>query len=309
MWDDFELHAEQIPTWKLIFHVLQIVFAFVLWCLEIAVFRAADAPINGNNGWTFAAFFLTIPAWIYLAMAPRFPRTRKLAQPHAMVGVDLFFTLIWLSAFATQAAYNTANSCGSVCGISKAIVGLGFFVFLFFCVTTFLSIYTLKYYQWNHRLPGYDKGAGSSAQNIDPDKAAFSMTPHDEEAYAPVNLSDRDDDTHMGAHSDYSADPYGAPGGGSHVGSDPFVGGGGGGTSHVGTVSSYGGLNDNPFRQDNSNPFESDTEYRPAGSSIHSGLGLGGGGSGVGGYAAPSAHDDYDDGARFPNANYDRIAR
>jgi len=61
-------------------------------------------------------------------MAPRFPRTRKIAEPHAMLVVDVVFTVVWLSAFATQAAYNTANSCGGACKLSKAIVGLGFFV-------------------------------------------------------------------------------------------------------------------------------------------------------------------------------------
>lgn len=58
-------------------------------------------------------------------MTPRWPRTRKLAEPHAMLAVDAIFTIIWLSAFASQAAYNTANKCGNVCGLSKGIVGLG----------------------------------------------------------------------------------------------------------------------------------------------------------------------------------------
>lgn len=71
---------------------------------------------------------MTIPAWIYLIGAPRFPRTRKIAEPHAMAGVDAFFAIVWLSAFASQAAYNTANLCGTACSQSKAIVGLGFFV-------------------------------------------------------------------------------------------------------------------------------------------------------------------------------------
>ncbi len=54
MWEDLELDPEKIPTFKLVFHSLQIVLAFVLWCLEIAVFRADQAKITGNNGWTFA---------------------------------------------------------------------------------------------------------------------------------------------------------------------------------------------------------------------------------------------------------------
>lgn len=61
-------------------------------------------------------------------MSPRFPRTRKLADPRAMLTVDAVFTIIWLSAFATQAAYNSADLCGTACGISKAIVALGVFV-------------------------------------------------------------------------------------------------------------------------------------------------------------------------------------
>ncbi len=155
MWEDLELDPEQIPTFKLAFHSVQIVLAFVAWCLGIAVFRADGARVVGNNGWTFAVvrtrrlaplrleetstdlnralqFFLTIPAWIYLMMAPRFPRTRKLAMPQVMVAVDAVYTVIWLSAFATQAAYNSADLCGTACGISKGIVALGVFV-LYVC--------------------------------------------------------------------------------------------------------------------------------------------------------------------------------
>lgn len=158
MWDDFEVNAEGIPKYKLLFHSFQIIFAFVLWCLEIAVFRHDSAKITGRNGWTFAMVcispiispfglkfsyeelriltntsvanqpLLTIPAWIYLTMAPRHSRTRKIANPRVMVTVDALYTILWLSAFATQASYNSAGFCGKVCGISKAIVGLGFFV-------------------------------------------------------------------------------------------------------------------------------------------------------------------------------------
>ena len=60
-------------------------------------------------------------------MAPLYPRAWRIADPKAMLVTDFLFTIIWLSAFATQAAYNTADSCGSACGPSKAIVGLGVF--------------------------------------------------------------------------------------------------------------------------------------------------------------------------------------
>lgn len=54
MWEELELDPERIPTFKLVFHSAQILFGFVTWCLEIAVFRADGSSIVGNNGWTFA---------------------------------------------------------------------------------------------------------------------------------------------------------------------------------------------------------------------------------------------------------------
>lgn len=54
MWEDLEIDPENIPTFKLVFHSLQIVCGFIGWCLEIAVFRDKDSKIVGNNGWAFA---------------------------------------------------------------------------------------------------------------------------------------------------------------------------------------------------------------------------------------------------------------
>lgn len=62
MWEDLELDPERIPTFKLVFHSLQILFGFVSWCLEIAVFRAENSRIVGNNGWTFGV------VWTMLAL-------------------------------------------------------------------------------------------------------------------------------------------------------------------------------------------------------------------------------------------------
>lgn len=59
MWEDFEFDPERIPTFKLVFHSLQIVFGFVSWCLEIAVFAADKSKIVGNNGWTFGVVWTT----------------------------------------------------------------------------------------------------------------------------------------------------------------------------------------------------------------------------------------------------------
>lgn len=157
---------------------------------------------------------------------------------------------------------------------------------LFFCVTTVLSIYTVQYFKWHNRLPGYDKLA-LGGQNIDPDKAAFSTAPHDEDAYAPVHMDDHDNDATRPGHSDYS-DPYGAP---SHV-SDPYTGAAGVSGSQV----SYSG-GQNPFQQQN--PFDDDTEYRRPSPAAG------------GRYNPPTAQDEEDDArpVAFPTANYDRITR
>jgi hypothetical protein len=54
MWDEFDKYTDILPNVKLGLHIAQAVFAFIVFCLEISVFRAPDALIVGNNGWTFA---------------------------------------------------------------------------------------------------------------------------------------------------------------------------------------------------------------------------------------------------------------
>ncbi len=264
---------------------------------------------------------MSIPAWIYLIGSPRFDRTRKAAEPHAMAVVDALFTIFWLSAFAAQAAYNTANQCGTACGQSKAIVGLGFFVTyvakhpdaaashtpleaksalqalteatphsLFFGGSSFVSFYTLHFYQMNGRLPGYD-ALQRRNQNIDPDKAAFSVAPHDEE-YAQVRPNDHElDPDHGGMGAAASPYEYGGAGG-STAGSYNDNGyGSAAGTSHL--HAPYG---PDSMGRPELNPFDDHSEYRPPT------------GSGTA-YAPPSAQDDYDDESRpvqFPTAHYDR---
>lgn len=87
------------------------------------MFRARHA----NSRFPVKQCFLSIPAWLYLAGAPRYERTRKIAQAHAMTVIDCIWAIFWLSGFASQAAYNTANMCGQGCAVSKAIVGIAFF--------------------------------------------------------------------------------------------------------------------------------------------------------------------------------------
>jgi hypothetical protein len=216
-------------------------------------------------------------------MTPRFERTRRFAQPHAMLMVDVFFTILWLSAFATQAAYNTANDCGEACNLSQAIVGLGVFVTLLFAGTSFLSGYTLQYYNFHGNLPGYDARKLRSGDNIDPDKAAFSMAPHDDEAYERVNMDDRDHDT---TNSAYAGERYDS-------------------NSYSSSNNNYAQANPYNARDDDDDRsmysahpsrgntmFDSETEYNPGNNAYQPPL------PNQGGYDTTPA--------QFPTADYDR---
>lgn len=213
------------------------------------------------------------------------------------------------AAFASQAAYNTADKCGTACEQSKAIVGLGVFIWfvtaflahttahqltrnshsLLFAATTFLSAFTSHYYSWHNQLPGY--GTIQARQtNPDPDKAAFSTAPHGEDAYARLDPHADDDDDHDPRYQGLtvtapSPDPYAAP--------SPYVLPP---VRHQTPLEPYGGASqvsgygENPFAT-------SETAY------------LGGGaGSASGRYKAPTVHDPFDaaEPAQFPEANYDR---
>lgn len=231
-------------------------------------------------------------------MTPRWGRTRRFAQPHAMLAVDAAFTIMWLSAFATQAAYNAAGQCGKACGISKGVVGCGVLVTyvlrldlysiftdllcsLLFAGSTFVSAFTLNYYNNHNILPGYDNRQMGS-DNIDPDKAAFSMAPHGDEAYERVDMDDHE------------------PSGSAY--------GGGYNNNSYNSHSRYGDAN--PYSADDEDPdrfgalpprnntlFENDTEYHSGGAPP----------SMPASYANPTGGHPYEDvPAQFPAGNYDR---
>ncbi|PTB42295.1 uncharacterized protein TrAFT101_008617 [Trichoderma asperellum] len=282
-----EIDPQILPNLKLSLHSFQIILAFLAWCLEIAVFRGDTSRILGTNGWTFAVCFLSIPAWIYLVMTPRFGRTRRFANPYIMLAVDGLFIIIWISAFSTQAAYNSSGSCGGSCGISKAIVAVGVFVTLLWIGTTFLSAYTLQYYNFHGTLPGYDSRKISGSENIDPDKAAFSMAPHDEEAYERVNMDDHDG---PGAYDDHNTSMNSRYGDNTPYNPDDFD-----------DPNRYGAL---PPRTNSTPLFDSETEYH--GSAL---------GTDISHHKTPSPGpysgnhaDTYADGpVQFPTGHYDRI--
>ncbi|KAI9733504.1 MAG: hypothetical protein M1818_007252 [Claussenomyces sp. TS43310] len=186
-----ELSADTLPKIKTGIHIAQAVFIFVAWCIMIAIFRS-DAHIGGAAGFYFGLCFLSIPVIVYPTLTPVFPRSRKWANAYAFAILDILSTILWLAAFAALAAWNTADGCKSKhgCTLSKVDVGLGFFVSLFFALTSAISVYGVMYYRRNGNIPGMSR-IPTNAALIDPDRDAFSTAPHDE--YAPVHLNDKDD--------------------------------------------------------------------------------------------------------------------
>lgn len=130
-------------------------------------------------------------------------------------------------------------------------------------------------------------------ENIDPDKAAFSMAPHDDEAYERVNMDDQEP----------TGNPYGSY-------NSSHNNGGYNDTSYTGNGSHQYG-DSNPYSADDGDParygsgslpprnnalFDSETEYHSAGNAPSSMP-----------YANPPTGNAYDDGpVHFPSANYDR---
>jgi hypothetical protein len=53
-WSEFEWDPENVPGLKLGLHIAQILFGFIVFALEISVFKDKISIINGNNGWAFA---------------------------------------------------------------------------------------------------------------------------------------------------------------------------------------------------------------------------------------------------------------
>lgn len=53
MFEDLEWNPDLVPPLKLGLHLAQILFAFIIFCLEIAVFRDDKSAVVGQNGWTF----------------------------------------------------------------------------------------------------------------------------------------------------------------------------------------------------------------------------------------------------------------
>ncbi|KAI9673252.1 MAG: hypothetical protein M1829_004317 [Trizodia sp. TS-e1964] len=129
-------------------HIFQTLLIFIVWAITIAVLRG-DGSTDGRSKWYFAVVgcWLSLPALIYVAMVPAWPRSQKFANAYAFAVIDTLFTIFWFSAFIAVASWNSsgiqegaralnidenAGNCSTFaygpqnkCDLSKATVGLG----------------------------------------------------------------------------------------------------------------------------------------------------------------------------------------
>ncbi|KAF2738592.1 hypothetical protein EJ04DRAFT_509475 [Polyplosphaeria fusca] len=162
-----------IQKCKVVAHVFQVLFIFVSGCITIAVFTKGST--GGASKYFFALCFLSLPALIYLVMVPMWSRASRFANAYAFLALDALYTIFWFAAFVSVAVWNTAGirdgekekkikdgdgNCSTfapgpedMCTLSRATVGLGAVVFIFFGITTAVSAYYLVKFRKEGILP------------------------------------------------------------------------------------------------------------------------------------------------------------
>ncbi|KAF2263864.1 hypothetical protein CC78DRAFT_261531 [Lojkania enalia] len=158
---------------KIVAHVFQALFIFIAGCVTISVFTKGDT--GGATKYFFALCFLTAPALIYLVMVPMWSRASRFSNVYAFLSLDALYTVLWFAAFIAVAMWNSSSirdgekdrkikegdgNCTtfrpgpeSMCNLSKATVGLGVVVFIFFGITTAISGYYLHKFRKEGALP------------------------------------------------------------------------------------------------------------------------------------------------------------
>lgn len=170
-------------------------------------------------------------------------------------------------------------------------------------VSTFLSWLTLQYFNNNGVLPGYDAihnkmGRTHTVDDYDPDKAAFSTAPADEDAYAPLGGGIHGSGRDSPDEQEFNAAPYGGAPSHSNTGYDDDTAYGGGGGAGLASVGS---------RYDMNTAYAGSSAYESHGPAPP--LDLGGPHAHL--YSPPPVeqHDEYGHPVTFPAGNYDNIGR
>ncbi|PGG98139.1 hypothetical protein AJ79_08962 [Helicocarpus griseus UAMH5409] len=195
----------QFPRLKMLLHAVQAFVVFLGWALTIAVFTQEGAN-DGRTAYYFALCWFTVPALVYLAAVPMWPRTRRFGNAYAFAVLDTLFIVLWFAAWVAVASYVAAGKAvgakdkeddknknkdenkdkkgceafgfGSAakCSLSTGTTILGVVIFLLFIATAYMSITNLLEYRRSGTMPYEGSDPTFAAQS----KAAFSSNPaHD----------------------------------------------------------------------------------------------------------------------------------
>ncbi|KKZ68520.1 hypothetical protein EMCG_05804 [[Emmonsia] crescens] len=189
----------RFPRVKMLLHALQGFVVFLGWALTIAVLTQKGGT-DGRTAYYFALCWFTVPALIYLAAVPLWPRTRKFGNAYAFAAVDVLFSILWFASWVAVASYVAAgkiagddddddkeqkevSGCDAFkfgtptkCNLSTGTIVLGVVIFLLFVATSYMSIRNLIEYRLSGTMP-YE---GSDPTFAAHSKAAFSSNPaHD----------------------------------------------------------------------------------------------------------------------------------
>lgn len=176
--------------------------------MTIGIWTKGGSSIDGRTVWYWVLCWLSLPALVYLAAVPMWPRARRFGNVYAFASVDLIYTVFWFSAWVALASYvaqgkskgksssdsdkdskssktrrssssgcdNWAYGSSSKCKLSEATTIIGVVIFLLFAVTAYMSIRNVLHFRRTGTLPDAVSDPTFAAQS----KAAFSSNPaHD----------------------------------------------------------------------------------------------------------------------------------
>ncbi|KAF1851153.1 uncharacterized protein K460DRAFT_272682 [Cucurbitaria berberidis CBS 394.84] len=236
-------------------HGFQAILVFIAACLTIAV-MIKDGSTGGPTKFYLAMCFVSIPAIIYLVMVPMWSRAQRFGNAYAFLAVDALYTMLWFAAFVAVAVWNShgikegakekkvsdnERNCTtfkygseSKCKVSKAAVGIGSLLFLFFAITTAVSsYYLLKFLREGvlpyessapnpHHISGETSKDNAWSAEIEPGHrdsidSVDRLTEHggnqQEDEYALLNSTETDEGRHPGRPLSWGEDRtgYGRP--------------------------------------------------------------------------------------------------
>ncbi|KAJ5099867.1 hypothetical protein N7532_006868 [Penicillium argentinense] len=94
---------------KNLIHFTQALIIFVAWAMTIAIWTKGKGDtggaIDGRTVWYWILCWISVPALVYLAAVPMWPRARRFGNVYAFATVDIIYAVFWFSAWICLASY------------------------------------------------------------------------------------------------------------------------------------------------------------------------------------------------------------